>query len=144
MGNVTKTDKMFSNCTGLTTLYLPLNLTALGAAALFKCDNLAEVYCLCDEVPSVEEQGFDPWNTTLYVLLDHKYDFETAPFWQDFRDVVEVSSEVGVANLSNDKTQSIDVFDMNGRCLHHEAEGLDYKKLPRGIYIVNGRKVMIP
>ena len=75
--------------------------------------------------------------------------FFSKPFTGDNYDVINVmnceemglkDAETGIQSLSSDEKNS-DVFDLNGRKIRSGSSSIS--GLPKGIYIVNGRKVVI-
>lgn len=53
-------------------------------------------------------------------------------------------TEDGIHDLTSDKQGPVSVFDLNGRLLRREANATQaLQNLPRGIYVINGRKVLV-
>ena len=82
-------------------------------------------------------------NATLYVPAGSKAAYEAAEGWKNFKEIVEFASwdeimktlKVEGPSLTDDKANVI--YDLNGRQLSAS------ENLSKGIYIMNGRKIVV-
>lgn len=56
---------------------------------------------------------------------------------------VTVEKTIGMENLPGEDTESVTVVTLDGKVLLRQAAPSELKKLPEGIYLVNGRKVLV-
>ena len=77
-------------------------------------------------------------NATLYVPEGSVEKYRTTEGWRNFIHIMEIG-ETGICNLKTD-IKPFDIYDVKGHKVRTAATTLD--NLPKGIYIVNGRKMM--
>jgi hypothetical protein len=130
----------FTACYALKTVLIPNSVTTINHHAFDRCNALENIYCHIKEPITVTDDTFSgvPKNTcTLYVPIGSKVKYQAADVWKDFFNIVEFDP-TGIVSIDN--SQSIidnDVWYMlNGMPLNG-------KPTKAGIYIVNGKKVVI-
>ena len=83
----------FSGC-GLTSVTIGSGVTSIGDRAFANCDNLMDVYCLADNVPSTSSDAFDgsyPQAMTLHVPAASISAYQAIEPWKYFKGIVAVS-----------------------------------------------------
>lgn len=157
----------FYNCECISKLEIPNLVTDIGSRAFAKCYSLEEVY-LPSSVIAIESNAFAEdtalmkmvvaWETpleissrvfsnvdlskvTLYVPEGTKMLYEAADVWKDFGTIIELASDIVSPDVD---MQLVDVYSLEGilvkkQVLMNDLLGM----LPKGLYIVNGRKVVI-
>ena len=82
-----------------------------------------------------EEEG------TLYVPKGSKTLYWLHPYWENFKNIVELG-DTGIDDVTVDQHQQREgVYTIDGVKLSADADNID--NLPKGIYIINGQKVVI-
>ena len=83
----------FSGCAGLTCVTISNNVTSIGQYAFSGCSGLTSVSCLNNTPPSIYSSSFsNSANITLYVSAGCKNAYETANYWKDFKEILEIAS----------------------------------------------------
>jgi hypothetical protein len=150
----------FYNFEGLTSVTIPSSVSSIEHFAFRGCVNLSSIYAYpitpVDLTSSIFV--FDAVNKstcTLYVPAGSKEAYQAAPQWQEFNNIVEMSTAVPTINNTNiglylnplddaiyinGLKGSLRLFDMGGRLLLIkqvvEDKPVSIASLPRGIYIV--------
>lgn len=135
-------NEVFYGCTGLTSVSIPETAIRMGGGCFSYCTKLADVYMYAAEPPMAGSDIFKGSEniSTIYVPLGVKAVYEKR-FWGEY-DIVEMDYS-GIHNVSSDSpsetSDSPAVYDLNGRCV---GTSIDFGILPKGTYIMNGKKVM--
>jgi hypothetical protein len=129
------------------TISLPASLETLGVRVFDKCSNLKNIYvygiptCNSQTVKTTgqvyypfEENAFTA--ATLYVPTGKKADYQDKDCWKNFTKVVEFDPTAIGTIKRNQTVEDSSYFDLQGR----KQAGTPAKK---GIYVKNGRKIMI-
>lgn len=94
----------FQDCTGLTRVRLSPNIISIGTAAFYNCTTLQKI-----ETESITPQIIDNYtfdlvdknNCVLYVPIASITNYQNAPFWSDFKNIVEKNFDItGIQNLT--------------------------------------------
>ena len=133
-------ESAFSNCSGLTSITIPNSVTSIGNNAFSGCSGLKEIYVKADTPPSAYSYTFSGVTTnsaTLYVPVGSKDAYAAANGWKKFTNIVEMEftgiDEV-VDEVKGENSKVKDVYDLSGRKVTNPT---------KGIYIVNGKKVLL-
>ena len=131
----------FACCwTDLQEVILP-RIVSMGNYSFAYCHDLMSVTALQlnpFEIPDncFSEETYE--NATLYVPEGSVEKYRTTEGWRNFVHIMEIG-ETGISNLETD-IKPFDIYDVKGHKVRTAATTLD--NLPKGIYIVNGRKMM--
>ena len=129
------------------TLVLGKKISCLDTYNIYM-DNLKEIYCCASTPPSV--YGSFPTNicvdATLYVPSGCKPLYAKAEGWENFWNIEEMDANAMSIEVINDEKHSehnINIYDLTGRLIKALQNSEELNTLPRGIYIVNGKKVVV-
>lgn len=132
----------FSNCK-LTAIEFPKSLTKIGSKAFSFCDWLETVTCT-SYIPPVMESfnafsnaAYD--NATLIVPDEAYYDYLQSYGW----DMFENTQSAAIEDVFAETTTVADIFNLQGIIIKRNASKEDLHSLPAGIYIVNGKKIVV-
>ena len=130
----------FSVCRGLTSVIIPSSVTSIGDYAFGYCNKLTDIYCyIVEPLTIVSSVFYDvPKNTCkLHVPIGSKKKYKAANVWKEFLNIVEFDA-TGIVSIDNSpSTTGNDVwFTLSG-------VRLNGKPTKAGVYIVNGKKVVI-
>lgn len=158
----------FYSCGGLQKVVLPEHLHHLGLGAFAECRSLQQVVMLnptppYTEIPRKLGEGSEfyrqvsPFNNimedaVLYVPQGAKEAYEQAEYWRDFKAIIELEEGANLNDLpiktGIEQTIADDGADAERQAmqgiytLHGVKVDGNYEALPRGMYIINGRKVV--
>ena len=153
----------FDNCRNLTSITIPEGVTTIGEAAFRDCSGIRRInllgcvesigsggfylntneainiYCYSEEPPYIDNTTFNcNRNKSVVHVPESAMDAYCDPenLWERiFRNIVPLTEEeMGIDELTSDNSQ-LTIYDLSGRRVEKAAKG--------GIYIVNGRKVVI-
>ena len=136
----------FAGCNNMETLYISSTIEGIGNCAFTGCNNIFEIKTASKKAVTASENVFssDAYiNACLYVPAGRKFAYEKATPWNNFYivemdftgidEVLEdVKTEPAVDTSQNVKMQTI--YDLNGRAVENPSNG---------IYIVNGKKMLV-
>lgn len=136
----------FRDCSGLTTLTIPNSVTSIGTGVFVGCNNLTELISLNTLPPVIQNGTFPEYiykNTTLKVPRGSKTIYWLHPYWENFLNIEEIEvSDVKTIKVDNNGDLGHGkVYNLNGEMLRVKADEIN--TLPKGIYIIDGEKVVI-
>ena len=127
----------FRECLTLASLTLPSSIKEIGRYAFQSCLKLTDVYCYAETVPMTDDDAFDgsPTGTaTLHVPANAVEDYWAAWPWGDFFKEVVALDPDGIVGVKQSDDSNCQYYDLTGRKVSHPQ---------KGIYIRNGKKVVV-
>ena len=137
-------DKEFYGCNNLKNVSFGKGLESIGADAFYDCVNVMQISCDAVLPPSCSTNLFDPinkWECKLFVPKNSIDAYKKADGWKEFF-LIE-GTTTGIINNIYNKIENVDVYTIDGvKCLS-KANVNEINALPKGVYIVNGKKIVI-
>ena len=139
----------FRNNQNLTQITIPNTITSIGDGAFAGCVNLTVIIIHVENPIDIAKartraggssvfEGVDKETCILYVPDGSVEAYKTTDGWNEFKNILPISA-LGIDGVyMNGKP--FDIYTLQGRKVRHEATSLD--GLPKGVYIINGRKVV--
>lgn len=149
-------ESSFENNKNLTDVIIPSSVTSIGDNAFKGCSNLKSI-TVYNPTPinlsaagargagtrsggSFVFEGVDKVLCILYVPDGSVDLYKAASVWSEFRHIIPIST-TGISGVTISEDEVFDVYDLRGRKVKSKTTNLD--GLTRGIYIVNGKKVVV-
>ena len=132
-------DGCFYECSGLTSITIPNSVTSLGGYCFDCCLGLTEVHANRETPPAT---GYDIFHTcislqTIYVPTGASANYDIAP-WNAYK-IVEEGVQSGITAVTVKGETVAPVYHLNGS---RAGTTKSFSTQPKGIYIVNGKKVL--
>ena len=132
----------FYNCSGLTSITIPNSVTTIGDFAFAICSGLTSITSFIQEPFATTSDcwyGVDK-SIPLYVPYGTKEKYQNADGWKAFTNIIEMDETTGINSLTSDSSakgeESGNIYSLDGRKVSNSG-------LSKGIYIKNGKKVVI-
>ena len=135
----------FCMCPALTTIEIPASVTKIKQYAFADCASLSSVTVRATTPPTLEPYVFDnnAAGRKIYVPNEALDAYKSAQFWKDYANDILPISEIpgsgmtGIESMEDVRSQMEDVYyTIDGR-------KVDNKPTQRGIYIKNGKKIVV-
>ena len=145
----------FQNNTSLTEVKIPASITSIGAKAFAGCKNLQAItinIIVPINLAVISARGFtrttgdnvfegvNKETCILYVPEGSVDQYKSAPVWKEFKNILPIKTSTGIQGVVQTDGEPFDVFNLSGQKMKSNATSLE--GLPRGIYIVKGKKVI--
>ena len=137
-------DYAFSGCRSLKILTFGSGLQSIGREAFSGCINITQISSEAVVPPICESNVFDGINKSKCKLIVPKNSldaYKQAPQWKDF--LLIEDSTTGITNTVYNKAGLADVYTIDGAKRLSKASTDEINALPKGVYIVNGKKIII-
>ena len=157
----------FGGCSSLTSVTIPNSVTRIGSGVFMGCTNLQKVYIgnsvkaiggnafnNCTSITQISSEAVLPPTCGLNVFAGinkskcklivpkNRIDaYKQAPYWKDF--LLIEGSTTGITNTAYNKAGLADVYTIDGTKRLSKASTDEINALPKGVYIVNGKKIII-
>ena len=134
----------FSDCTNLQKVNIGNSVKTIGEFAFNKCTNITQISSEAVVPPTCESGVFFYVNTSKCKLIVPKNSldaYKQAYQWEDFS-LIE-GSTTGITNTVYNKAGLADVYTIDGTRRLSKASTDEINALPKGVYIVNGKKIII-
>ena len=147
----------FENNTNLTSVSIPSSITNIGDKAFKGCSNLKSITVNITTPISLSAlaatrrmmtradgssvfDGVDKATCILYVPEGSVDLYKAAPVWCEFKNILAIGS-TGIKEILMTDGEAHDVYNLQGRKVKAKATSLE--GLPRGVYVVKGKKISI-
>ena len=142
--NVTSIGKWaFSGCSSLKNFTFGSGLQSIGQEAFSDCINITQISSKAVVPPTCDINALDDinkWNCKLFVPKANINAYKQAPQWKEF---FFIESTTGITNTVYNKAGLADVYTIDGTKRLSKASTDEINALPKGVYIVNGKKIII-
>ena len=160
-------DNAFFNCSSLTSVTIPNSVTKIGDSAFLGCRSLKnftfgsglqsigqEAFSNCINITQISSEavvpptcrrnalnGINKSKCKLIVPKNSLDAYKQADQWKDF--LLIEGSTTGITNTVYNNSALADVYTIDGTKRLSKASTDEINALPKGVYIVNGKKIII-
>ena len=137
-------ERTFANCYSLTSVTIPSSVTRIEDGAFSDCGNVKQITSEAVTPPYCSRYAFDGVNRNeckLFVPKNSIDAYKRAYVWWHFF-LIE-GTTTGITNNIYNKTENVDVYTIDGIKRLSKANVNEINALPKGIYIINGKKIII-
>ena len=122
----------------LTSITIPESVTSIGEYAVYNCTKLTSITCKATTPPSISAYTFYKVDKSIpvYVSSTSLSDYQTAEGWKDFTNFIGMDTRINNPELKHGDSEAI-IYDLNGRRITNT------ENLPSGVYIQNGKKIVV-
>ena len=103
-------------------------IRGISGKAFANCENLSDVFCYADNVPSANNTTFDNsfiGYATLHVPSESLNKYKTTSIWKDFGTIAALTNkETGINVMENENLASSDYYLLNGLYVNQPQKGL--------------------
>ena len=134
----------FAGCSSLKNFTFGSGLQSIGQGAFSNCDNIAQISSEAVVPPICNPYAFffvDISKCKLIVPKNSLDAYKQADQWKDF--LLIEGSTTGITNTVYNKAGLADVYTIDGTKRLSKASTDEINALPKGVYIVNGKKIII-
>ena len=134
----------FSKCTNLQKVNIGNSVKTIGIAAFNNCTSITQISSEAVVPPTCESNVFDDINKSKCKLIVPKNSldaYKQADQWKDF--LLIEGSTTGITNTVYNNSGLADVYTIDGTKRLSKASTDEINALPKGVYIVNGKKIII-
>ena len=136
---------VFTYCSALTSVTIPNSVTTIGTSAFEHCTSITQISSEAVVPPTCGLYAFSLINKSKCKLIVPKNSlnaYKQADQWKDFL-LIEGSTTLGITNTVYNKAGLVDVYTIDGTKRLSKASTDEINALPKGVYIVNGKKIII-
>ncbi|WP_456075849.1 leucine-rich repeat domain-containing protein [Hoylesella nanceiensis] len=137
-------ERTFANCYSLTSVTIPSSVTRIEDGAFSDCGNVKQITSEAVTPPYCSRYAFDGVNRNeckLFVPKNSIDAYKRAYVWWHFF-LIE-GTTTGIKNNIYNKIDNVDVYTIDGIKRLSKASVNEINALPKGIYIINGKKIII-
>ena len=134
----------FSGCTNLKKVNIGKSVKDIGEYAFDYCTSITQISSEAVVPPACRSGVFDDINKSKCKLIVPKNSldaYKQADQWKDFS-LIE-GSTTGITNTVYNNAGLADVYTIDGTRRLSKASTDEINALPKGVYIVNGKKIII-
>ena len=139
-------EEAFKDNKELTKITIPSTITQIGERAFAGCENLMAIIINAEEPIDLNKartradgssvfEGVDYETCILYVPEGSVEKYKAAPVWSNFKTITTLNAENGIHDIRLDEKMS-DIYNLQGQKVRPTDQ------LPRGVYIINGKKMI--
>ena len=133
-------DRAFRECSALKSVTIGNGVKHIGSDAFSDCTTLTRVVSLipAEDLFAIGDDAFyrvDKTTCTLFVPIGTKETYSRTNGWKDFMNIVEIDA-TGIADVVDAPSDGVSN-------VYYDLNGIKVGNASKGIYVVNGKKVLV-
>ena len=128
----------FYGCTGLTSVIMGKGVTSIGRSAFAYNSNLVSITCYSQTSP----EAIRVFGISKEAILYYPKGSDYSVWASNFAQMIEMDeTDIDTPKVNDSKNTVYDIYDMSGRMVRKAATTTD--GLKAGLYIINGKKILV-
>lgn len=133
----------FEQCKNLKKVVIGKACKEVGGSLFEGCSSMQELICLAENPPLVYDYLADIYTATLKVPIDAVSAYKSTEGWKNFYKIEGIDA----SNINSIRKKEVrtNIYSINGCLLHKNIllDNIDNYHLNKGIYIVDGKKIIV-
>ena len=135
-------EETFKNCHNLQKVNIGNSVKTIGVSAFENCTSITQISSEAVVPPTCESNALNSISKSKLIVPKNSIDaYKQAPQWKEF--LLIEGSTTGITNTVYNKAGLADVYTIDGTKRLSKASTDEINALPKGVYIVNGKKIII-
>ena len=134
---------LLSDCRALESIRIHKDVVKIEEAAFDGCSNLTNISCEATTPPTCDTSAFKYVNKSKCKLLVPQASIDAYKVADEWKYFSYIEATTGITNNVYNKTELVDVYTIDGIKRLSKASKEEMNTLPKGVYIVNGKKLVI-
>ena len=134
---------LLSDCRALESIRIHKDVVKIEEAAFDGCSNLTNISCEATTPPTCGTNAFKYVNKSKCKLLVPQASIDAYKVADEWKYFSYIEAATGITNNVYNKTELVDVYTIDGTKRLSKASKEEMNTLPKGVYIVNGKKLVI-
>ena len=134
---------LLRDCSSLESIRIHKDVVEIEESVFDRCFKLTNISCEASTPPTCGIDAFRDINKNKCKLFVPKASIDTYKVANGWKKFSYIEATTGITNNVYNKTELVDVYTIDGTKRLSKASKEDMNGLPKGIYIVNGKKLII-
>ena len=134
---------LLSDCRALESIRIHKDVVKIEEAAFDGCSNLTNISCEATTPPTCGTDAFKYVNKSKCKLLVPQASIDAYKVADEWKYFSYIEATTDITNNVYNKTELVDVYTIDGTKRLSKASKEELNTLPKGVYIVNGKKFVI-
>jgi len=137
-------DFAFDDCPDISRISLGRHLTTIGDNTFGHSLDVSDIHAYSVLPPTIQETTFANYNARLFVPKGRIGSYANAPIWRNFNTIEEFDTTSSLTYIEiDDNADGTDVYNTQGILIRANSTATDIESLPSGLYIIDGKRVIV-
>ncbi|WP_204868464.1 leucine-rich repeat protein [Prevotella melaninogenica] len=133
----------YNSCTNLQKVNIGNSVKTIGISAFKNCTSITQISSEAVVPPTCDSDVFDGINKSKCKLIVPKNSLDAYKQADQWKEFFFIEGTTGITNTVYNKAGLVDVYTIDGAKRLSKASTDEINALPKGVYIVNGKKIII-
>lgn len=139
----TLSEGLLQDCFSLESIRIHKDVVEIKNSVFDGCSNLTNILCEATTPPTCGANAFRYVNKSNCKVLVPETSIAAYKGANEWKDFSYIEATTGITNNVYNKTELVDVYTIDGIKRLSKVSKEEIKALPKGVYIVNGKKLVI-